>query len=656
MPAWVEVVLNVPVYQSFTYKNPAPGESLLGKRVEVRFGSRILIGFVIADREELPENFPLESAAVKPILRVVDKECLYGQNEADLSAWISSFYLCAQGEALSAMLPSGKRESSGPGFSFEDEEFADLAVSLSEEQTQAVRGILDAESGTPSYIYGLTGTGKTEVFLQAAEEILKQGKGVIYLVPEIALTHQVIEAVAKRFGKSAAVLHSGLTGSQKLTEWMRLRRGEARVAVGARSAVFAPIENLGLVIIDEEHDNSYKSGTTPRYHARQVAMHRCARAGCALVMGSATPSLEAWHQMKNGRIRTFTLTKRLSGGAPPEIKIVNLGGADGALSDELVTEIQATKEAGRQTILFLNRRGFTHFFRCNTCGYEMKCKNCSVPLTWHKAQGVMKCHYCGLQLAPPRSCPECGSLDVGYAGFGTEFIEDEVARTFPNLSVKRLDTDSLGEKGALKSVLDEFRSGKIDVLLGTQMIAKGLNFPGVRLVGIALADTGLHMPDFRAAERTFALIVQVAGRAGRFFPDGRVLIQTWNPRHPAIVHASKIDVEGFYDWELEQREELGFPPFSRLIRLVFRSKDQGKAEAAAEGAAKIMEKLLPGECELMGPSECPLAQVSGNWRHHLILRGKTLGPLLKAARSFQTGYKPLPGIHLEIDVDPAALL
>nr|HPO02229.1 primosomal protein N' [Treponemataceae bacterium] len=377
---------------------------------------------------------------------------------------------------------------------------------------------------------------------------------------------------------------------------------------------------------------------------------------CALVMGSATPSLEAWHQMKNGRIRTFTLTKRLSGGAPPEIKIVNLGGADGALSDELVTEIQATKEAGRQTILFLNRRGFTHFFRCNTCGYEMKCKNCSVPLTWHKAQGVMKCHYCGLQLAPPRSCPECGSLDVGYAGFGTEFIEDEVARTFPNLSVKRLDTDSLGEKGALKSVLDEFRSGKIDVLLGTQMIAKGLNFPGVRLVGIALADTGLHMPDFRAAERTFALIVQVAGRAGRFFPDGRVLIQTWNPRHPAIVHASKIDVEGFYDWELEQREELGFPPFSRLIRLVFRSKDQGKAEAAAEGAAKIMEKLLPGECELMGPSECPLAQVSGNWRHHLILRGKTLGPLLKAARSFQTGYKPLPGIHLEIDVDPAALL
>lgn len=658
MARWVEVLLNVPVHQSFTYRNPGtPGHEILtGRRVEVHFGSRRMIGYAVDDSDELPAHFPLAEDAVKPIIRVVDAEPVFGQDQIELSRWISAFYLCAQGEALGAMLPAGKRESETGGIAFDDEDFSASRAVLSDEQAAAVAGITETADARPVYLFGVTGSGKTEVFLQAAEAVLAQGHSVIYLVPEISLTHQVVESVVQRFGNRSAVLHSGLAGSKKLAEWMRIMRGEASVVVGARSAIFAPVQNLGLVIIDEEHDQSYKSGTTPRYHARQVAMHRCALARCPLVMGSATPSLEAWHQIKSGSIRMHSLTKRLSGGAPPEMRIVSLGGSTGAISAELAKEIRETKEAGRQSILFLNRRGFTHFFRCATCGFELKCKNCSVPLTWHRQIGVMKCHYCGWQLSPPSSCPECGSLDVGYAGFGTEFIEDEVKKTFPDCSVRRVDTDSLTAKGELKKALDEFRSGKTDILLGTQMVAKGLNFPGVRLVGIALADTGLHMPDFRAAERTFALIVQVAGRAGRFFPDGRVLIQTWSKNHPAIQFACRSDIEGFYEWELAQRKELGFPPFTRLIRLVFRSKNPEVSRTGAEGAAHIIAEELGQNGELMGPAECPIGMISGNTRWHIILRGEQLPPLARAVKRFLVAYKPPASLYIETDVDPSSLL
>lgn len=658
MARWVEVLLNVPVRQSFTYRNPGmpEHEKLAGKRVEVRFGSRTLIGYAISDHDELSPGFPLAEDAIKPVIRVIDAEPVFGEDQIELARWISSFYLCAAGEALGAMLPAGKRESETGGIAFDDEDFSPSRAELSDEQEAAVKGIAFPTDNRPAYLFGVTGSGKTEVFLQAAEAVLAKGKSIIYLVPEISLTHQVVESVVSRFGNRAAVLHSGLTGSKKLAEWMRIKRGEASIVVGARSAVFAPVGDLGLVIIDEEHDQSYKSGTTPRYHARQVAMHRCAKARCPLVMGSATPSLEAWHQIKSGAVREYRLTKRLSGGAPPEMKIISLGGASGAVSSELAQEIRATKEAGRQSILFLNRRGFTHFFRCATCGYEMKCRNCSVPLTWHRQKGIMKCHYCGWQVPPPASCPECGSLDVGYAGFGTEFIEDEVKRTFPDCSVRRVDTDSLTAKGELKKALDDFRSGQTDILLGTQMVAKGLNFPGVRLVGIALADTGLHMPDFRAAERTFSLIVQVAGRAGRFFPDGRVLIQTWSKNHPAIQFACRSDIEGFYEWELAQRKELGFPPFARLVRLVFRSKNPDISRTGAEGAAEIIAEALGRDGELMGPAECPIGMIAGNARWHLILRGETLAPLVRAARKFLYSYKPLPSLYIETDVDPASLL
>ncbi len=657
MRVYLEVLFNVPVNQSFTYSADCESVSeAAGKRVETRFGSRRMTGYVIAASQSVPSSCPLPAEEIKPVTRFIDQEPLFDGALVRLARWISSFYLCSPGEALAAMLPSGKRESTPDSVFTDDLFFPEGTFSLSSEQETAVQGIVDTDTTSPVYLHGITGSGKTEVFLRAAEIILSRGKDILYLVPEIGLTHQVVEAIQSRFGSAAAVLHSGLTGSRRLAEWQRIRRGEARIVVGARSAIFAPVKNLGLVIIDEEHDGSYKSGTTPRYHARQVAMHRCSEANCPLVMGSATPSLEAWYQIKTGALRMYPLTCRLSGGSPPEISIISLGAGSGALSEPLIEEVRKTKEAGRQSIIFLNRRGFTHFLRCNTCGYSMVCKNCSVPLTLHRGDGVMKCHYCGWQIRPPESCPECNSLDVGYAGFGTEYIEDEVRSLFPGYSVQRVDTDTVRGKDRLKTALDKFRRGETDILLGTQMVAKGLNFPGLRLVGIALADTGLHMPDFRAAERTFSLIVQVAGRAGRYFPDGRVLIQTWSPNNPAIVYASRCDIEGFYAHELEQRRALGFPPFSRLIRLVFRSKREKTAETGAAGAAAILEPLVRGHGELMGPAECPLSLISGNYRHQILLRGEKITPLIRAVNTFRSEYKPVSALYIEVDVDPVHLL
>ncbi|MEL3907047.1 MAG: primosomal protein N' [Treponema sp.] len=662
MARWLEIVFKLPLFQSFFYCTTVEdGTSPVGKRAAVPFGSRKLTGFITAAYDTLPARCPFPEAEIKPIHRIIDAEPLFCPEQVELARWLSRFYICPEGQALSAMLPSGKREAAElntGGMDFAGEGFSVSALTLSAEQKTAVEAIGTCTEGTFFYVYGITGSGKTEVFLQAASRVLAAGKAVIYLVPEITLSHQVAETVQERFGSRCAVLHSGLSGSKRLAEWRRIMRGEAQIVVGVRSAVFAPVRNLGLIIIDEEHDGSYKSGFTPRYHARQVAMYLCTKHGCPLVMGSATPSVEAWYMMKKGLLRTLPLTKRLSGGALPRIRIESLVNTQGVLSGALITEMRRTKAAGKQTIVFLNRRGFSHFFTCKNCGHELLCKNCSVPLTLHKSEGLMKCHYCGWKRRPPSACPECGSIEAGYTSIGTEYIEEQVRKTFPDCTIQRIDTDVLQKNKQASEILTAFRDGHIDILLGTQMIAKGLNFPAVRLVGIALADTGLQMPDFRAAERTFSLIMQVAGRAGRYVPDGEVIIQTYNPYHPAIVCAQHNDAEGFYAQELHQREVLEFPPFTRLIRLVFRSKDAKKAEEAAYGALSLLHTLLSAEppVEVLGPSECMLAQVAGNYRMQLLLRSSALAPAQKAVFRFITEYKPAAGVYIETDVDPVSLL
>ncbi len=675
---YLEIILNLPVNQGFTYSYIPPENEkaelvpAIGKRAEIMFGNRKTQGFIINISDTIPPNCPVEAGKIKPVKRIIDKEALFGKELIEMAQWLSHYYLCTLGEAVFSMIPSGRRETSAGGFSFEEEVGEKKKNELSAEQSQAVEEILSSavvstgltavKSGSTTglfhYLYGPTGSGKTEVFLSLAEKILEMGKGVIYLVPEIGLTGQVVKAVANRFGNTAAVLHSGLTPSQRLSEWHRIMHKEARVVVGARSAVFAPVPDLGLIIIDEEHDGSYKSGNNPRYHARQAAMHRCTTLHIPLLMGSATPSVEAWYGMQSGSITRHRLTKRLAGGEMPHISCIDLTmhPNDGCISKPLEEEINKTLAQKHQTILFLNRRGFTHFFRCNQCGYELVCKNCSVPLTYHKADNKLRCHYCGWSTYPPESCPQCGSLDIGTSGFGTEYIEAETRSKFPNARIMRLDTDVLKSKDELLTSLEDFRQGKYDILLGTQMVAKGLNFPKLQLVGVILADAGLHMPDFRAGERTFSLITQVAGRAGRYFPDGKVIVQTYSPGRGPVLFACQNRIEDFYGSELSEREMLDFPPFSRLLRLVFRSFNKGLAAETAADAAKILMEGAPRGMEIIGPAECPIEKINSSWRYQILLKGKSILPLQAAARKLLFEYTHNQNVYIEYDVDPVSLL
>ncbi|MBQ5470772.1 MAG: primosomal protein N' [Treponema sp.] len=664
---YLQIVLNIPLNQAFTYSiteeqiSECKTELQVGLRAEIRFGNRKATGFITKILDSIPDNFPVPKEKIRTITRIIDSEPIFTPELYELAEWLSKYYLCSIGEALFSIIPSGRRETSAQGFSFDNEISDKTRPSLSAEQTKAVDEIVNSarnEKSSYHYLYGPTGTGKTEVFLQAAEWLLNAGKGVIYLVPEIGLTPQVIKAVTERFGDTAAVLHSGLTPSQRLGQWKKIMHKEARIVIGARSAVFAPVPDLGMIIIDEEHDGSYKSGTTPRYHARQAAMHRCSRLNIPLVMGSATPSVEAWHLMNSQKLIRHTLTQRLAGGAMPSIKTIDLSKTanNGCISEELEKEIRTTIENKKQSILFLNRRGFTHFFRCNTCGFEMKCKNCSVPMTFHKNENRLRCHYCGWSTVPPQFCPQCSSLDVGYSGFGTEYIESETQAKFPNARIVRIDTDALTKKGELQEKLDAFRRGDFDIMLGTQMVAKGLNFPNLQLVGVILADTGLHMPDFRAGERTFSLITQVAGRAGRYFPDGKVFVQTYNPYREPIKYACTSQVSDFYQFELTQRKILGFPPFSRLLRLVFRSANQALAYKTSCQASEILQELLNQKADVIGPAECPIAKISQNFRFHVILKSNNISIMQQAVNNLLNNYNHPQQVYIECDVDPISLL
>ena len=648
--SYIEAVFSVPGTDTFTYSLPESMTCHVGCRIEAEFGHRSITGYVTAISRDRPSG----DFAIKPITRVIDEEPIFTLELLDLARWISGMYMCSLGEAVAAMVPGARRESkltSDPG---ETESFGPGHI-LSSFQEDAVSQIIHAADGM-FYLYGVTGSGKTEVFLRASEDVLEKGGSVIYLVPEIALSHQLVQALSGRVGDTLAVIHSRLTPSQKLKEWRRILKGQARFVVGARSAVFAPVENLGLLIIDEEHEGSYKAGNTPRYHARQVAMRRRSVSHARLIMGSATPSLEAYHLMSAGGIKRLALPERLSGGAMPTISVVDMKREQGALSKVLIEKIRSTTKEKRQVILFLNRRGFSYFFHCRSCGYEMTCRQCSVSLTYHKNRNRMLCHYCGYTSSPVEKCPECGSLDVGYSGFGTELIEEEVRRLFPELSVRRVDTDAMRKRGALSEILDQFRKGEIDILLGTQMVAKGLNFPGVKLVGIVLADTGLHLPDFRSVEKTFSLIVQVSGRAGRFLPDGEVLIQTYHPDNDAIRLAALGDLETFYTKELRIREQQRFPPFSRIIRLVFRGKNGTATEKAAESAGKNLSQMVSKLGDVLGPAECPLAVISGNARYQIVVRTAQFGKCHAAVQEFKKKHAVPSGVYLEIDIDPVTML
>ena len=646
---YLEVSFNLPVQNTYTYISDEAVPP--GCRVKTVLGRRKITGWVVSQPEKPPEG--LDEGKLKSIEKRVDDEPLFGDELLSLARWIASLTMCSPGEALSSMLPGGIRERRDITESVDGDE-----VKRVEQLTASQQVALDSLNRSSDgwfYLYGITGSGKTEVFLKTAENTLAAGGDVIYLVPEIALSHHLVEGLKQRFPGQVAVIHSGLTPSRRLAEWRRIQSGEARFVLGARSAVFAPVKKLGLIIIDEEHEGSYKSGDKPRYHARQVAMHRCRKSSARLLMGSATPSVEAWSMMSSGGLERLELTGRPAGGAEPVVSIVDLKKEKGLFSRALVQAMSRVLGEGRQVLLFLNRRGFFYQYSCRSCGEEIHCRHCSVPLTYHKSSRTMVCHYCGYHTAPPASCPKCGSLEMLAAGFGTERVEEDISRLFPEKRVVRLDTDAARKKGVLESTLRDFRDGGIDILLGTQMVAKGLNAPGVKLVGVLSADTSLNLPDFRASERTFALIVQVAGRSGRFIPDGEVIVQTFRPDAPAIRMASENRINEFYNYEIDQRRLLGFPPFSRLFRVVVRGKDENRVRQSIE---RLSSSLAAGgdNWELLGPAECPIGRISTHYRRHLILRSKRFDHTHAALGKALHQYPPEHGIRYEVDIDPVSLL
>jgi primosomal protein N' (replication factor Y) (superfamily II helicase) len=521
------------------------------------------------------------------------------------------------------------------------------------------------EKAKPILLHGVTGSGKTEIYLQAIRSALARGKTAIVLVPEISLTPQTVERFKSRFAETqemVAVLHSHLSEGERHDEWHKIQSGRARIVVGARSAVFAPLENLGLIVVDEEHETSYKQEEAPRYHARDVAVVRAKMEQCVVLLGTATPSLESYHNAVQGKYRLLNLTRRVDACQMPLMRIVDLRLARrkekvaAILSEQLRTAITGRLERHEQTILFLNRRGFSTSLLCSACGEARTCPNCSVALTFHRGAARLSCHLCGHTAAVPKKCPACSQDALIYSGFGTEKVESNVAHLFPTAVVRRMDADSMTRKDAYRETLHAFRAGKIDILVGTQMIAKGLHFPNVTLVGIINADLALHMPDFRAGERTFQLLTQVAGRAGRGETSGEVFVQTYTPFSPSIQFARHHDFAGYFQQELEFRERCDFPPFRHVVLITVRSAHETRAQFSAETIARRLKEALPAEFIQSAPSPAPLEKLQGQFRFHILLRGEAIMRLSRLVRE-TLDKLPLPeDVVASVDVDPYQLL
>jgi primosomal protein N' (replication factor Y) (superfamily II helicase) len=551
-----------------------------------------------------------------------------------------------------------------------DEQFiATSNLELNAEQVLALKEITQAldsaESARPILLHGVTGSGKTEIYLQAIRAALERGRSAIVLVPEISLTPQTVERFKGRFAEAqdaVAVLHSHLSEGERHDEWHKIHSGRARIVIGPRSAVFAPLKNLGLIVVDEEHENTYKQEEAPRYHARDVAVVRARIEKCVVVLGSATPSLESYYNAARGKYRLATLTQRIDEKQMPLMRIVDLREerrkekAIAILSERLRAAIADRLEKGEQTILFLNRRGFSTSLLCSNCGEARNCPNCSVALTFHRHVARLSCHLCGHTAAVPKKCPACGQDALIYAGFGTEKVESTVAHIFPKATVCRMDADSMTRKEAYRETLRSFRIGKIDILVGTQMIAKGLHFPNVTLVGIINADLALHLPDFRAGERTFQLLTQVAGRAGRGETPGEVFVQTYTPFSPSIQFARHHDFAGYFQQELEFRERCDFPPFKRAILITVRSAHEARAKFSAETLARRLKETLGPEFILGNPAPAPLEKLQGQFRFHILLRGKAIMRLSRLVRE-TLDKLPFPeDVTVTVDVDPYQLL
>ena len=664
--SYCDVALPVPLHRTFTYAVPGDLPLNLGSCVHVSFGRRKLSGFVVGFPDTPPD------AEIKPVESVESDDLSLPAELLELGRWVSDYYLAPLGEVLRAALPAGLGKRTPPPLE-PDEQPVVVGHKLNARQERAVdvlRESMVADTPRPVLLYGVTGSGKTEVYLRAAEQALSQGGSVILLVPEIALSPQMLHRVKERFGNRAALWHSSLTPGERRHVWTGARRGEIQVVVGARSAVFAPLPNLKLIVVDEEHEQTYKQGESPRYHARDVALVRGRQAGAQVVLGSATPSLESMANAARDKYALVELPERVASRPQSRVHLSALPWGetdeDGRppvselFAEPLRTALAETLSRKEQAIVFLNRRGHSTVVRCRGCREVVECPHCDVVLTYHTAGDRLACHYCGLKRKAPKTCEHCGEAVFAFRGAGTQKVETELERLFPTARILRLDTDVARKKGALNTVLERFRTGEAEILLGTQMVAKGLDFPNVTLVGVVNADTQLHLPDFRSAERTFQLLSQVAGRAGRGDRPGRVYFQTANPDTPALVAAAAHDYRTFFEEEFAVRAEVGWPPHKRLVNLMV----DGKSESTVRRWITQLGEALRREVErrglqvdLLGPAPQPVSRLKGQYRWHITLRGARPAELKHLARlAISRAESGLKGARLAVDVDPVSLL
>ena len=516
----------------------------------------------------------------------------------------------------------------------------DIPKKLTEEQQKCFEGInfcIQNEEFSKNLIYGITGSGKTEIYLQLIQKVLEKGKEAIVLVPEISLTPQMVDRFLARFGDIVAVLHSKLSAGERFDEWQKISNGEKKIIIGARSAIFGPVKKLGIIIIDEEHDMSYKADSTPRYNAKDLAKYLAEKNNCPLVLGSATPDMITMHQAKQNEIILYTLKNRANNARIPKVEIVDMRnelaiGNRSMISFKLQEEINKNLENKKQTILFLNRRGYSTFIMCRECGYVAKCKNCNISLTYHMNVNKLKCHYCGYEADVINECPECRSKKIKYFGTGTQKLENEVHKLFPNANTIRMDLDTVTKKNSHEEILNKFKKENIDILLGTQMIVKGHHFPKVTLVGVITADASLNLEDYRAVERTFQTLVQVSGRAGRE-ENGNVIIQTYNPDHYAIIDSQKQDYDLFYNQEISLRKMLNYPPFCDIILINFSGKKVDEVKKISNLVYKKLISVQNGNINVYKPVPSPVDKIQNNYRWRIIIKCKVTSKILEIGRA-----------------------
>ncbi|MBN2039119.1 MAG: primosomal protein N' [Spirochaetes bacterium] len=655
---YTDVYVGYPVEGSYTYLIPEDLDVQTGTRVRVNFKNRVITAFAHRVHNNKPDfNY------IKDVQKVIDQAPIFDSRLIDLAEYTASSYLCNTGEVLATALPSGETASDRYKHPFKNKKKVIRNIKLNKEQSIVYDNILNSfnDNKFSHLIFGITGSGKTEIYIEIAKYIISLGRSVIYLVPEITLSSQIFERLYNVFHDELIVYHSQLTANQRLKSWLKFYSGEAKIAVGTRSAVFLQCPDLGLIIIDEEHDWSYKEHSTPRYHAKRLAYYRCMKEKSLLIMGSATPSLESLYFAETGNMELHNLKSRFGDTLLPEIDIVTINPkkSESLISNKLLINSKKAISQNNQAIFLLNRRGFSPVVLCSDCGKVFECPYCNISLNLHKSGHAEKmiCHYCGYQRNVPEHCPECGSENILTLGAGTQKVEDSINETFKDAKIVRLDQDTTRKKSAIFEIVDKMAAGEIDILLGTQMVAKGFDFHNVSIVGVLLADIGLNMPDFRASERIFSLLIQVAGRCGRRNERGKVIIQTLERENYIYDYLKNHDYLGFYRHELTVRKTLNYPPFSRMARLLIRGKIEEKVINEINKVYKSLENEINKNnysISLLGPVAAPFAKISSNYRYHIILKAEKIEQIRNVIKSIdRTAGKDL---YLEIDIDPYDIL